>query len=293
MQTSLKLFDDAAKFAASRPSTDIANLRDFLTTLAAKTAAANGGNFNFSDLSLTNIDRLFGQLAANTADRQTILPFLTRVWNNISPYNFEQQLSPTAFRQLIAIYNQYANPATIPNLISELPNDHYNLYRQIRAMVKVQEMLLISGLPMEKLAIIHKILSNFRQILQTPFPESNSNPNSDQSTTQLALPLYISDGTSTYPAYVHIFHQREKEAGGFSGPTKPETWLRIGILTENLGLVNIIFHLYETNNLSVNIEIPAENAVGLTDDRQAELTANITNSSFKLTNLKLSRVGKR
>jgi hypothetical protein len=67
------------------------------------------------------------------------------------------------------------------------------------------------------------------------------------------LPVTFADGT-VYPAYLHIYQQKEEDAGGRG--KQYETWLRICVDTENLGTVSTVFRLYDDNKLDVRVGIP-------------------------------------
>ncbi len=73
-------------------------------------------------------------------------------------------------------------------------------------------------------------------------------PASQQSTVETAgqkvlvmtMPLFFADGRA-YPAYIHISRDREQP----DDPAAPmrETWLRLCVATDNLGAVDMVFHL--------------------------------------------------
>lgn len=73
-----------------------------------------------------------------------------------------------------------------------------------------------------------------------------------------SLPLYFGDNPTPYPAYIHIYHQREqedREQGEY------ETWLRIALDTENIGVVDTSFRLYDGEKVDVRVGLGDYQAV--------------------------------
>lgn len=67
----------------------------------------------------------------------------------------------------------------------------------------------------------------------------------------MALPLYIGEPGKLYPTYIHVF--QEEDESGTSGLLTRETWLRLCLGTENIGVVDMIFHLHDSKQLSVRL----------------------------------------
>ncbi len=73
-----------------------------------------------------------------------------------------------------------------------------------------------------------------------------------QSLLTFTIPLYFGDGQTAYPAHIHIYHQQEKDKTNPS-QTVTETWLRISLETENIGLVETSFRLYDGHTVDVKV----------------------------------------
>ena len=85
-----------------------------------------------------------------------------------------------------------------------------------------------------------------------------------QKVLTMAMPLYFGDGQTAYPAYIHIYYQEQEDKKN-PGQKVTETWLRICLETENIGVVDVAFRLYDENNLDVKVRFTEEDAaVGFT-----------------------------
>jgi predicted house-cleaning noncanonical NTP pyrophosphatase (MazG superfamily) len=85
-----------------------------------------------------------------------------------------------------------------------------------------------------------------------------------QKVLTLALPLYFGEGQTVYPAYIHVYYQEQEDKKN-PGQKVAETWLRICLETENIGVVDVAFRLYDENNLDVKVRFTEEEAaIGFT-----------------------------
>ncbi|MBP2663989.1 MAG: hypothetical protein H6Q71_1937, partial [Firmicutes bacterium] len=58
-----------------------------------------------------------------------------------------------------------------------------------------------------------------------------------QRVLTFAVPLYFGEGQTAYPAYVHVYYHEEEDKKN-PGQKVTETWLRICLETENIGIVD-------------------------------------------------------
>ncbi len=85
-----------------------------------------------------------------------------------------------------------------------------------------------------------------------------------QKVLTLAIPLYFGEGQTVYPAYIHVYYQEQDDKKN-PGQKVSETWLRICLETENIGVVDAAFRLYDENNLDVKVRFTEEEAaIGFT-----------------------------
>jgi hypothetical protein len=90
--------------------------------------------------------------------------------------------------------------------------------------------------------------------MNTIIPKQFDQPpdSSSKMSLNLAVPLYFGEEKKAYPAYIHIFQDQEKTRQANSG-FMPETWLRLCLSTENVGVVDMVFHVYGQNQLNIRI----------------------------------------
>lgn len=74
----------------------------------------------------------------------------------------------------------------------------------------------------------------------------------NQKVLSFTVPLYFGEGQSVYPAHIHVYHQEQEDKKN-PGRKVTETWLRICLETENIGVVETAFRLYDEHNLDVKV----------------------------------------
>ena len=81
--------------------------------------------------------------------------------------------------------------------------------------------------------------------------ENSSVQNAAQNnrSLQMMMPLYVGDNDSSYPTYLHVYDENAKDKE--TGEDKKETWLRICVLTDYIGAVELTFRMYEGNQLDM------------------------------------------
>ena len=81
--------------------------------------------------------------------------------------------------------------------------------------------------------------------------ENSSVQNAAQNnrSLQMMMPLYVGDNDSSYPTYLHVYDENAKDKE--TGEEKKETWLRLCVLTDYIGAVELTFRMYESNQLDM------------------------------------------
>ena len=77
----------------------------------------------------------------------------------------------------------------------------------------------------------------------------NAAPQPGQRSMNFIMPLFM--GASEYPAYIHVYD--ESHADEDTGNHRKETWLRICVLTDNIGTVELINRIYEENHVDMRL----------------------------------------
>jgi hypothetical protein len=110
----------------------------------------------------------------------------------------------------------------------------------------------------------------------------------DHKTLSFSVPLYFTDGTS-YPTHIHIY-QQEKEDSSQGVRKQFETWMRVSVETQNIGLVDSVFRLYETNKLDLRMIFPNSDAISEFKQSLPEIRKSIEDTTLTLTNIMINKI---
>lgn len=110
----------------------------------------------------------------------------------------------------------------------------------------------------------------------------------EQSTLSFSVPLHVAEGVY-YPAHIHIYHQQKNNS---SQPTEREfeTWLRVCVDTEHIGMVESVFRLYGDNKLSVRVTFPDTVAVDQFSQDLHNVRTSISDGKLNLTDITVNKV---
>ena len=71
----------------------------------------------------------------------------------------------------------------------------------------------------------------------------------NQRSFQMMMPLYMGDNETSYPTYLNVYDETARDEE--TGQDKKETWVRICVLTDNIGAAELIFRIYEESQLDM------------------------------------------
>ena len=71
----------------------------------------------------------------------------------------------------------------------------------------------------------------------------------NQRSFQMMIPLYMGDNEASYPTYFNIYDENVRDED--TGEDKKETWVRICILTDNVGAAEFVFRIYDESKLDM------------------------------------------
>ena len=71
----------------------------------------------------------------------------------------------------------------------------------------------------------------------------------NQRSFQMMIPLYMGDNEASYPTYFNIYDENVRDEE--TGEDKKETWVRICILTDNVGAAEFVFRIYDETKLDM------------------------------------------
>ena len=77
----------------------------------------------------------------------------------------------------------------------------------------------------------------------------NAAPQPGQRSMNFIMPLFM--GASEYPAYIHVYDESHTDED--TGNHRKETWLRICVLTDNIGTVELINRIYEETHVDMRL----------------------------------------
>ena len=72
-----------------------------------------------------------------------------------------------------------------------------------------------------------------------------------QSSMNFMMPLYLGENEHSYPTYIHVYD--ETQADKETGALKKETWLRLCVLTDHLGAVELTCRVYDREHLDLRL----------------------------------------
>ena len=122
--------------------------------------------------------------------------------------------------------------------------------------------------------------------------ESSSSGVEKQQSMNFMMPLYMGDNEKSYPAYIHVYNQQEhtNEQGEVQGK---ETWLRLCVLTDNIGAVELVCQVYDKQNLNMRVLFSDDASVQSFKEYVPELQDALKDSSLTLKDFKFGVAGRK
>ncbi len=111
-----------------------------------------------------------------------------------------------------------------------------------------------------------------------------------QRSLNFMLPMYMGDD-STYPSYIHVYD--EKQPDPETGELKKETWLRLCVLTDNIGAVELTCRVYQENQLDMRVFFSHQESADLFRQQAKNLRDSLKDSALALKDFKIGAAGER
>lgn len=156
------------------------------------------------------------------------------------------------------------------------------------AFVQLANLTRLLNLSSERLRNSSKNVNDFAAILKKSMQNENE-VSGGQRSMSFMTPLYMGDHEKCYPTYVHIYN--DGGDGDKDGDERKETWLRLCLLTENIGAVELVFRLYEKQNVNLRIAFSAPEAAENFYDYIPDLEKSFEDLPLVLTDVKVSAIG--
>ena len=111
-----------------------------------------------------------------------------------------------------------------------------------------------------------------------------------QRSLNFMMPMYMGE-ESTYPAYIHVYD--EKQPDPETGEMKKETWLRLCVLTDNIGAVELTCRVYQENQLDMRLFFSSTETANEFRAETDALRNSLKDNKLRLKELKIGAVGER
>ena len=109
----------------------------------------------------------------------------------------------------------------------------------------------------------------------------------DHSTLSFSISLHVAEGI-TYPAHIHIYHE-QKNNSSQSAEREFETWLRVSVDTENIGMVDSVFRIYGDNKLDVRVNFPVMSAANQFAQQIPDIRKSLGDTKLNLTEIMINK----
>ncbi|WP_295159066.1 hypothetical protein [Selenomonas sp. AE3005] len=111
-----------------------------------------------------------------------------------------------------------------------------------------------------------------------------------QRSLNFMLPMYMGEET-TYPSYIHVYDENRPDPE--TGEMKKETWLRLCVLTDNIGAVELTCRVYQENQLDMRLFFSNTESANEFRSQTEALRSSLRDSTLRLKELKIGAVGER
>ncbi len=189
--------------------------------------------------------------------------------------------------QLLLRLCQHNMPAAVQQVANQ---SNMEGLPKIWAFMQLCELTSLKDLKSQDLKKAGKRLSEFTSSIKHSMGGENSTVEGQRSMSFM-MPLYMGDNKKSFPAYIHVYDE-EKQNEASDTPQK-ETWLRLCVLTDNIGAVELTCRLYEGQKLDLRVFFSDPEVVKDFQEYVPELRDNINGSSMELQDFKVGAAGGR
>ena len=134
-------------------------------------------------------------------------------------------------------------------------------------------------------------VAEFAAMMKGAMASENSQAAEGQRSMSFMVPLYMGDQEKTaFPAYIHVYDENEEDPAA-PGERKKETWLRVCLLTENIGAVDLTFRMYEKRNLDVRVLFSEPKMIKAFGEYIPEFEESFIDTPLVLKDLKVALAG--
>ena len=117
----------------------------------------------------------------------------------------------------------------------------------------------------------------------------NAAPQPGQRSMSYVMPLFM--GETEYPAYIHVYDESHKDEA--TDQVKKETWLRICVLTDHIGTVELINRIYEENHVDMRLYFSDADAAWEFRNELDSIRESADGSSLVIEGIQIGAIGER
>jgi hypothetical protein len=247
----------------------VGNLRQFISSVVQQTAQvvqpeqlATGklSTANLSPLTENDLLSFAKQLIGGAAlPNMELKTGIQQLWQQLE---LSSQATMTEEEQIILRQLLATATTKVPQLIQQASTEQdLPEFKELWALLKLATAAQWTNIPQAKLQKASQALSELAASMQKT-TALHGETTASQTTVALTIPLYFGEGLQPYPAYIHVYHEREQNG---EAPEEQcyDTWLRICLVTENIGVVDMVFHLYQENQVNVRVAFTSADPAAL------------------------------
>ena len=188
-----------------------------------------------------------------------------------------QQLVSLSEKNIPAVVRQAAQQQNMPDL------------SKLWAFMQLCDLSTVDDLHARELKAAGRRVAKFAISMRAAMQAEHAEPVDGQRSMSFMMPMYMGDSEKSVPAYIHIYDE-EKEPDE-NGKSQKETWMRLCVLMENIGAVDLTCCLYEGKKLNMRLMFSDSEATEEFKEFIPEIRTALHDSSVDLTGIKLGMAG--
>ena len=188
-----------------------------------------------------------------------------------------QQLVSLSEKNIPAVVRQAAQQQNMTDL------------SKLWAFMQLCDLSTVDDLHARELKAAGRRVAKFAISMRAAMQAEHAEPVDGQRSMSFMMPIYMGDSEKSVPAYIHIYVE-EKEPDE-NGKSQKETWMRLCVLMENIGAVDLTCCLYEGKKLNMRLMFSDSEATEEFKEFIPEIRTALHDSSVDLTGIKLGTAG--
>ena len=188
-------------------------------------------------------------------------------------------------QQLIQLTQQNI-PGTIRQAALE---QHIPDLPRLWAFMQMADIVKTRGMTAEQYKRAGRDVAALALTMRNALEGENAAPQPGQRSMNFVMPLFM--GTSEYPAYIHVYDEARRDEE--TDRVKKETWLRICVLTDNIGTVELINRIYEENHVDMRLYFSDADAAWEFRHVLDEIRETADGTSLIIEGIQIGAIGER